>query len=119
PMGPGPMGVVKPDSTVSPPGLPALTTAGPGNVKKPADGTDSQGLRAATNISESMPPENAAQIIEQLARSGKMDDAVALLVKLSPRQPVRVRPATSDENLPARLFEKVRKLPPPTPPGGP
>lgn len=76
-------------------------------AKKPAEPVDPKSLGKATGISESMPPENAARIIEQMARAGKVDTAVQLLAKMNPRQAARVLAAVTDEKLSLQMFEKL------------
>lgn len=81
----------------------------PGAKKALPDAADAalKNLRLATGITESMQPENAARIVEQLAKSGKADTAVQLLAKLNPRQAARILALIPDEKLSAQLFERL------------
>lgn len=92
------------------PDRPTLPPLAPDPAKKAAaESADAtlQNLRLATGITESMQPENAAKIIEQLAKSGKTDTAVQLLAKLNPRQSAKILALITDEKLSAQLFERL------------
>lgn len=85
--------------------------------KKP-EPVDPKALGKVTEISESMAPESAARIIEQMAKAGKIDAAVQLLAKMNPRQAARVLAAVTDEKLSLQMFEKLLETRQP-PVGGP
>ena len=59
---------------------------------------------------DSMPAENAAKIIQQMADMGKMDTAVRLLSQMKERQAAKVLAEISDPTLAAQLLDKMRTL---------
>ena len=71
---------------------------------------------------DSMPAENAAKILQQMADSGKLDTAVKLLASMKERQAARVLAELPDTALAAQLLDKMRGLkraPPPPVTGTP
>lgn len=107
-------------TTVPPPTLtPSLASAPPATPQqssvpppatKPNEPTDPRAMGAVKGISESMPPDAAARLLEQMARSGKLDAAATLLTKLSPRQAAKILAAISDEQLAQQIFEKMMEV---------
>jgi hypothetical protein len=104
---------VKPDSP--PTTAPAPTIPSKDEPKKPSDKIDPKGLGKASGMTDSMPPENAARLVEQLARTGKVDTAAQLLSKMNPRQAAKVLAAIADEKMSMQILEKVLELRAPTP----
>ncbi len=74
--------------------------------------------RMAT-ISDSMPADKAARILEQLANSGQIDTAVKLLFEMKERRAAAVLAEVTDVVLAARLLDRLRglKRPPAPAPG--
>ncbi len=67
---------------------------------------------------DSMPPENAAKIFQQMADGGKMDTAVKLIAMMKPTKASKVLTEMADPALAAQLVEKIKNLKPaPTPEG--
>jgi flagellar motility protein MotE (MotC chaperone) len=95
-------------TTAPPPTLPMPPNMPP--VSKPNDTTDPKAVGAVKGISESMAPDAAAKLLEQMARSGKIDTAAVLLTKLSPRQAAKILAAISDEQLSQQIFEKMMEV---------
>ncbi len=74
--------------------------------------------RMAT-ISDSMPADETARLLEQLAGSGEMEAAVKLLGQMKVRRAAVVLAEMTDVALAARLIDKLRGLKRPAPPGPP
>lgn len=90
---------------------PKLDTPPPPQPIKPnPDVPDPKTLGTIKGISESMAPDAAARIVEQMARGGKLDVAAMLLTKMSPRQAAKVLAAISDEQLSQQVFEKMLEV---------
>lgn len=90
---------------------PKLDTPPPPPPSKPnPDVPDPKALGTIKGISESMPPDAAAKIVEQMVRGGKLDTAALLLTKMSPRQAAKVLAAISDEQLSQQVFEKMLEV---------
>jgi flagellar motility protein MotE (MotC chaperone) len=75
-----------------------------GNVQKMAE------------VVNTMAPESAAKILQQLADSGKMETAVKLLGLMKERQAAKVLAELPEPALAAQLLEKLKDLKRPTPP---
>jgi flagellar motility protein MotE (MotC chaperone) len=95
-------------ATVPAPALPSPPMPPPN--PKPDEPGEIKGIGAVKGISESMPPDTAARMLEQMARGGKLDAAAALLTKLSPRQAAKILAAIGDEQLSQQIFEKMMEV---------
>lgn len=68
---------------------------------------------------DSMAPENAAKILQQLADTGKMDTAVKVLAQMKPAKASRVLAEMQDTTLSAQLMDKMKTLKPASATGTP
>lgn len=57
---------------------------------------------------DTMAPESAAKIVQQMADSGKLDTAVKILAQMKDRQAARVLAELTDVTLAAQLLDKLR-----------
>jgi flagellar motility protein MotE (MotC chaperone) len=97
----------KANDTAAPPATPVSIPTDNNKKKLETPDPATNNLRTAIGISESMAPDKIAKILEQMARSGKADDVVQVLAKMSPRQSARILSLISDEKLSEQLFEKL------------
>jgi flagellar motility protein MotE (MotC chaperone) len=73
------------------------------------EGVEQVNFTKMANTCDSMEPESAARILEQLANSAKMDTAVKLLAQMKERQAAKVLAALpADSGLAAQLLDKLR-----------
>jgi flagellar motility protein MotE (MotC chaperone) len=79
--------------------------------------TEKQNITKMATMYDSMPPENAAPILKQMADSGKMDTAVKILAQMKDRQAARILAELNDASLAAQLLDKMRLLKPTPAPG--
>jgi flagellar motility protein MotE (MotC chaperone) len=93
--------------TVAPPGLgPPLPDAN--SKKTPGDQPmDPKAVKMVSGLTESMPAENAARIVEQLVKGGKTDTVIQLLSKMNARHAARILSLVSDEKMAVDLLEKL------------
>jgi flagellar motility protein MotE (MotC chaperone) len=83
----------------------------PEPVKKPAEvdeAAERKNLDRMAVMYETMPAENAARILQQMADMGKLDTAVRLLSQMKERQAAKVLSEISDPALAAQMLEKMR-----------
>jgi flagellar motility protein MotE (MotC chaperone) len=86
--------------------------------KKSQTEIDNVELKNIDKISEmynSMAPDAAARILQQMADSGQMNTAVKILSKMKERQAAKVLAELPDATLAAQLLEKMRGVKRPTP----
>ena len=76
-------------------------------------------LKKMSGMYNSMAPEVAARILQNLADTGKMDTAAKILGQMQERQAAKVLAELTDAGLAAQLVEKLKGLrrPPPNPDG--
>ncbi len=74
------------------------------------DGVERKNIDKMASMYDSMAPESAARILQQMADSGKMDTAVKLLGQMKERQAAKVLAEIPDATLAAQLLEKLRGL---------
>jgi flagellar motility protein MotE (MotC chaperone) len=67
-------------------------------------------LKKMSGMYNSMDPEIAAKILQNLADTGKMDTAVKVLGQMQERQAAKVLAALTDAGLAAQLVEKLKSL---------
>ncbi len=67
-------------------------------------------LKKMSGMYNSMSPEVAARILQNLADTGKMDTAVKVLGQMQERQAAKVLAELSDAGLAAQLVEKLKSL---------
>jgi flagellar motility protein MotE (MotC chaperone) len=67
-------------------------------------------LKKMSGMYNSMSPESAAKILQNLADTGKMDTAVKVLGQMQERQAARVLAELTDAGLAAQLVEKLKSL---------
>jgi flagellar motility protein MotE (MotC chaperone) len=79
------------------------------------DGNERKNIDKMATMYDSMPPESAARILQQMADNGKLDTAVKLLSQMKERQAAKVLAELSDASLAAQLLEKMRGIKRPTP----
>jgi flagellar motility protein MotE (MotC chaperone) len=92
--------------TVGPPGLgPPVPEAS--SKKPPAEPMDPKAVKMVSGLTESMPAENAARIVEQLVKGGKTDTVIQLLSKMNARHAARILSLVSDEKMAVDLLEKL------------
>lgn len=72
------------------------------------DGSERKNIDKMASMYDSMQPDSAARILQQLADSGKLDTAVKLLSQMKERQAAKVLAELSDATLAAQLLEKMR-----------
>jgi flagellar motility protein MotE (MotC chaperone) len=69
-----------------------------------------ENLKKMSGMYNSMTPESAAKILQNLADTGKMDTAVKILGTMQERQAAKVLTELTDQTLAAQLVEKLRGL---------
>lgn len=79
------------------------------------DGNERKNLDRMATMYDSMQPESAARILQQLADSGRLDTGVKLLAQMKERQAAKVLAELPDAALAAQLLEKMRNLKRPSP----
>jgi flagellar motility protein MotE (MotC chaperone) len=79
------------------------------------DSGEKKNLDKLATIYDSMPAENAAKILQQMADSGKLDTAVKVLAQMKERQASKVLAEMQDASLAAQLVEKMRAIKRPAP----
>lgn len=86
--------------------------------KSMGEGTEDEQVNIArmAALADQMTPANAAQLIQQLADSGKTDTAVKIVAQMKERTAAKALDAITDPTLPPVLFEKLRTLKKPAPP---
>ncbi len=67
-------------------------------------------LKKMSGMYNSMAPESAAKILQNLADTGKMDTAVKVLGLMQERQAAKVLAELTDAGLAAQLVEKLKGL---------
>jgi flagellar motility protein MotE (MotC chaperone) len=73
------------------------------------EGVEQTNIKKMADMYDSMDPESAAKILEQLANTAKMDTAVKLLAQMKERQAAKVLAALPAESgLAAQLLEKLK-----------
>jgi flagellar motility protein MotE (MotC chaperone) len=73
------------------------------------EGAEQTNIKKMADMYDSMDPEAAAKILEQLANTAKMDTAVKLLAQMKERQAAKVLAALpADSGLAAQLLEKLK-----------
>jgi flagellar motility protein MotE (MotC chaperone) len=72
----------------------------------PAD--ERKNLDRMAQMYESMPAENAARILQQMADMGKLDTAVRILSQMKERQAAKVLAEISDPALAAQMLDRMR-----------
>jgi flagellar motility protein MotE (MotC chaperone) len=75
---------------------------------------ESRNFTQMASISDSMPPEKAAGVIQKLADTGQIDTAVKLLGQMKERRAAQVLAEMADVALAAQLMDKLRGLKRPT-----
>jgi flagellar motility protein MotE (MotC chaperone) len=88
----------------------AKTTADLKKSRVELDAEEQKNLEKISALTDQMPPENAAAVIQQLADSGKLDTAVKILVNMKPRTASRVLANISDPVLASQLLERMRSV---------
>jgi flagellar motility protein MotE (MotC chaperone) len=68
-------------------------------------------------VYDSMPPENAAKILQQLADSGKLETAVKVLSQMKEAKAAKVLAEITDPSLSAQILEKMKGVKRVTAPG--
>jgi hypothetical protein len=98
-----------PGATAPPPGLGAPLPEN--NSRKPGDAgpIDPKNVKVVSGISESMPAENAARIIEQLVKAGSTESVVQLLTKMDAKHAARILSQIQDQKIAVDLVEKLLK----------
>lgn len=81
------------------------------------DAIERKNIEKMASMYDTMAPESAARIVQQMADSGKLDTAVKILGQMKERQAARVLAELPDATLAAQLLDKLRvlKRPPKTP----
>ena len=74
------------------------------------EGLEQGNLKKIADMYDSMAPESAAKILQQLAETGKMDTAVKMLGLMKERQAAKVLAELSDPALAAQLLDKLKDL---------
>jgi flagellar motility protein MotE (MotC chaperone) len=74
------------------------------------DGSERKNIDKMASMYDSMAPEAAARILQQLADNGKLDTAVKLLSQMKERQAAKVLAEFGDASLAAQLLEKMRSI---------
>jgi flagellar motility protein MotE (MotC chaperone) len=78
------------------------------------DTSERKNIDRMATMYDSMQPDSAARILQQMADNGKLDTAVKLLAQMKERQAAKVLAELSDASLAAQLLEKMRNLKRPT-----
>lgn len=76
------------------------------------DKDERMNLTKMAGLYDTMAPENAAKILQQMADGGKMDTAVKVLAQMKPAKASRVLSEMPDAALAAQLLEKMKGLKP-------
>lgn len=100
----------------------AVKTAADTAAKKDraeADAAEGKNLNRIGLLTENMPADTAAKVIQQMADGGKLDTAVKVLAQMKERQAARVLAEIPDAALAAQLLDKMRTLKRPAPATGP
>lgn len=93
-----------------------ISKTNPDPKKAEADTDERANIARMASLADQMTPTAAAQVIQQLADSGKTDTAVKMLAQMKERTAAKAIDAITDPTLPPVLFEKWRTLKkPPTP----
>jgi flagellar motility protein MotE (MotC chaperone) len=79
-------------------------------------GDEKDNIKKMAGMYDTMPPEGAAKIIQEMCDGGSMDTAVKLLSVMKERQAAKLFAEMSDTALVAQLTEKLKTLKRPTPP---
>jgi flagellar motility protein MotE (MotC chaperone) len=79
------------------------------------EANEKKNLDRIATLSDSMPADTAAKVLQQLADGGKMDTAVKVLAQMKERQAARVLAEMPDPALAAQLIDKMRTLKKPAP----
>ena len=74
------------------------------------DDSESKRMKGPAKISDAMPPEQTAKIIQQMADSGKLDTAVKLLAAMKEAQAAKVLSDMNDPALAAQLLERLQSI---------
>jgi flagellar motility protein MotE (MotC chaperone) len=74
------------------------------------DTSERKNIDKMATMYDSMAPESAARILQQMADGGKLDTAVKVLAQMKERQAAKVLAELSDASLAAQLLEKLRGL---------
>lgn len=74
------------------------------------DAIERKNVEKMATMYDSMAPESAARIVQQMADSGKLDLAVKILGQMKERQAARVLAELPDATLAAQLLDKLRLL---------
>jgi hypothetical protein len=87
-------------------------------IKTSQDGGEDEQANIArmAALADQMTPAGAAQIIQQLADSGKTDTAVKMIAQMKERTAAKALDAITDQTLIPALFLKLEKLKKPAPP---
>jgi|GEM_PF-1331278 flagellar motility protein MotE (MotC chaperone) len=80
---------------------------------------EQENLKKMSGMYNSMSPEVAAKILQNLADTGKMDTAVKVLGQMQERQAAKVLAELTDAGLAAQLVEKLKSLRRASPPAEP
>ncbi len=79
------------------------------------DRNETKNLGRMATISDSMPPDKAARVLEELANSGQLETAVKLLGEMKERRAAAVLAEVRDVTLAAQLLKGLRDLKRPGP----
>lgn len=93
-----------------------ISKTAPDPKKGEGEADERANIARMASLAEQMPPASAAQVIQQLADSGKTDTAVKMIAQMKERAAAKAIDAITDPTLPPVLFEKLRTLKKPTPP---
>ena len=88
----------------------AKTTADLKKSRVELEAEEQKNLEKISALTDQMPPDKAAEVIQQLADSGKLDSAVKILVNMKPRTASRVLANISDPALSSQLLERMRSV---------
>jgi flagellar motility protein MotE (MotC chaperone) len=72
------------------------------------DGSERKNIDKMATTFDSMAPDAAARILQQMADNGRLDTAVKLLAQMKERQAAKVLAELPDASLAAQLLEKMR-----------
>ena len=105
-----PVAPAVPTAPVPPPPFAAARPTTPPKV----DPNEQKNTERLAVMYESMPPETAAKLFQEMADSGKMDNAVKVLVQMRERQAGKVIAEIPDRTLAAQLVDRILEFKRPT-----